>query len=110
MAPTIKSAASPAPLTSDSRRASLDWGDWGSRNEAGQVSSAQGSGSKPSTSVSSPASHSSHELGYAKEDGFDKFMRVMDRLETTLEKLTGTNRDELIARNADRAWKGPFRF
>jgi hypothetical protein len=49
-------------------------------------------------------------VGYRKEDGFDRFMRVMDRIETVMERVTGTSRDERITRNADRAWKGPFRF
>jgi hypothetical protein len=107
MAPTIKSAVSVPPSTSSSRP-SVDWGDWGSHDDAGAVSAAK------STTTSSPGSAPSatprKEPGYSKEDGFDKFIRVMDRVETFIERVTGTSRDERITRNADNAWKGPFRF
>ncbi len=86
----------------------MDWGDWASHNEAGSVSAA-----KPSSSASpeaAPPAEPRKEVGYRKEDGFDRFMRVMDRIETVMERVTGTSRDERITRNADRAWKGPFRF
>ncbi len=66
--------------------------------------------SGPGLAAPASVSSSGTELGHPKEDRFDTFMRVMDRLESTLEKLTGSNRDEPNARNADGAWKGPFHF
>ena len=112
MSSTIKPAVSPStsPLTTPSKSASVDWGDWASHGEVGAASAARPRAAQPAASPSAPASAPGKELGYAKEDGFDKFIRVMERVETALEKLTGTNRDELIARNADRSWRGPFRF
>jgi hypothetical protein len=97
MAPTIKSAASVSPPAT-SQRASLDWGEWGAHNEAGAAP------------ASKPSSTPQQEVGHSKVDGFDRFMRAMDRIESVLERVTGTSRDERITRNADNAWKGPFRF
>jgi len=108
MSPTLKAAVSPSAPSPSSHRSSLDWGDWSSHNEAGAVSapkSAVTPSPEPATTSPSPKA-----TGYAKEDGFDRFMRVMDRIETVMERVTGTSRDELISRNADRAWKGPFHF